>query len=425
MTCGSIALRNYEILRELTIRTQPIKIFFTNGSLLFMAIFNDNIKKNHTAIVLNLSDYNPKLKMSCLDVGIDTVNYTLYALCKATNPNAYHIMRIILTTDKDTSIINGMVPQELKELTPIPKCQELKIVYVPVFRPNRTEVYATNSLLYYCSNDQGLQGFYLTYSPSIKNLNGKPLNCSCCDNTKLVEYDGRRGLIFVNKISVWAWNGTCENRQILVDNASNFLKLKIGAAKYLDDLYVLTNSKLFMKFPGTSNTLEININEDPTLLPVGLAVTLRHVYVQLSNMSYSMLKIFEIEGYSTPRLISQPEINRMVFVMDTGNYYTNAEHLYYYDHLHSNLTIFQYRGLALKLSCNIPSLTTPKKYNMTVMNLLLTESYTFVITVMSFSDKSIHVNYSELRKEFQQQIVKIDLRQYVTGPLLEFFSKDE
>lgn len=75
-----------------------------------------------------------------------------------------------------------------------------------------------------------------------------------------MEGDGHGGLVFVNNTVVWAWNGTCEDQETLVANASNFLELKIGAAKYTDDLYVLTKDKLFLKYPGISNTLAIPIS---------------------------------------------------------------------------------------------------------------------------------------------------------------------
>lgn len=273
MTFNNLQLKDYTVLKALTVRTQPIKIYLTNESLVFLAIFNDNLKKSHTVVFSNLSDYNQQ-NLSCTDMTLDSVNYTVYALCH--NKSASYIMKINLTRNSRTSMISGLQPFNTYKMPTNIVCKTgsiLKLVYLPVFRDDKQYI---DSLFYYCNSGVDLNAHYQPNLASPKPLALKKFNCSfnivppfwatqsCCINVNMIEYDGHGGLIMVNTSSVWLWNGSCTNRQVLVANVTDFIELKVGAAKYIDDIYVLTRNKLFLKFPGISNTLEIDISEAPS-----------------------------------------------------------------------------------------------------------------------------------------------------------------
>jgi hypothetical protein len=137
---------------------------------------------------------------------------------------------------------------------------------------------------------------------------------------------------------------------------------------------------------------------------VGFAVTLHYIYVQISNPNNSLLKIYEIGTYSNPKLIYNRTDNHFNFLMDTNNYYANADHIYVYGHLDGMLRILEYRGMALKFSYqgaeggNIRKEDSSKPYEITVTGDNLVENVTFYVTLRNFSDKSVHVDYDSLQE---------------------------
>lgn len=157
-------------------------------------------------------------------------------------------------------------------------------------------------------------------------------------------------------------------------------------------------------------------------------VTLRYIYIQMMSsnpLTESLLKIYEIGTYSTPRIVYRSTTPRLEVIGDTGNYYANADHLYFFSHISNILFIREFRSPTINFTYTGTYNNKSKPlYRIYVLDSQYNENLTLNVSLLNFDDKSIKID-SSLREEFQQQVVKIDLKDHIKGPLLDFYCKDE
>lgn len=116
-------------------------------------------------------------------------------------------------------------------------------------------------------------------------------------------------------------------------------------------------------------------------------------------------------------------------VSDTGNYYANADYFYLFNQSQNTLTVMYYRGATLSIKHKIlvnqevvPEGPTPT-YMVCVTN--GNESLFVQLSVWVLNDKSVQIDYESLHEVFQQQVISINLRRHVKGPLVQFYAADE
>jgi len=80
----------------------------------------------------------------------------------------------------------------------------------------------------------------------------------------------------------------------------------VGAASFRTDLYVLTAGCLYIKYPGLANAVIIDVSE-AGLEPQGFSVTRNYIYIQMSNATFSKLKIYKLV-IGLPKLVFQEQL---------------------------------------------------------------------------------------------------------------------
>lgn len=146
-------------------------------------------------------------------------------------------------------------------------------------------------------------------------------------------------------------SGFCDDKQMI--SFEDFRMLKIGAADYTQDLYVLTKDYLYIKFPSLTNTEIIDIQEEG-MDPVGFSVTLDYIYIQMSNGVESHLNILKLTN-TLPKLIYRSSLPVGSVIGDTGNYFSLADYFYLYDTTTSTLAIQSFIGTSLVIKYNFLS----------------------------------------------------------------------
>jgi len=132
MTSKSNAtLGNRNVIRTITIQTQPIKLFLVENGLLFLARFDDKMDGSQANSVqyFNLSMYLGKT-LNCTDFALDPVQYLLYVECYD-RTNEYFNVKMLLVRDVnaivDNMTINGSRSTTAKNTL---KCKERKVIYI-------------------------------------------------------------------------------------------------------------------------------------------------------------------------------------------------------------------------------------------------------------------------------------------------------
>jgi hypothetical protein len=147
--------------------------------------------------------------------------------------------------------------------------------------------------------------------------------------------------------------------------------------------------------------------------------------MQVGNASISKLKVYKLQN-TLPRLIFESILSPLQVVSDTGNYFANADYFYIFDQYNNSLTMYYYGGPVLSIKYNFVAempQAPPILYRVCVTN--NNESLFITLQVWHFRDKSVQIDYDNLYEEFQQQIINIDLRKRIKGPLIEFYAADE